>query len=166
VDISSKLKKVPLKSIKPYPNNPVIHDPDQIELIKQSIERNDYLNPIIMGKDNEIVAGHGRYYALMEIDPEMEIEVVDISYMEKEKANKYRILDNRSQQLSAWDNEKLEIELNNNYDNMQAEMDKIGNETGMDQKFLNEMHRENQEFNNGKGTHNIKYICPKCGWEF
>lgn len=142
--ISDKLKKVKLSEIKPYPNNPKQHDKEQIELVKNSLITNDYVQPIIIGTGNKIISGHCRYYALCQIDPkkESEIEVVDLSHKLKELQDQFRILDNRSSELSPWDFSKLEIELRGLYKNLESELEEL-NHIGISEAFLNEILDEN-----------------------
>lgn len=110
--ISDKLIKVKFGDIKPYKNNPKEHDREQIELVKKSIERNDYIQPIVLWKNNEIIIGHCRYYAMkeMEISGSTKIEAVDRSNLTRKQADTLRILDNKSNE-SKWDREALRSEI-------------------------------------------------------
>ncbi len=104
--ISDKLKLIKLSDIIPFDKNAKVHTPEQINLIKSSLENNKYVQPLAVDKDNVIVMGHGRFSALSQIDPEMEIEVVNLDYLSKKECGKLRILDNKSNE-SAWDNDIL-----------------------------------------------------------
>lgn len=143
--ISDKIKLVKLSDIKPYKNNPKIHNPEQIAQIKFSIEDNKYINPIIVGKNNEIICGHGRYEALKQImKPAEKIEVIDGSYLTAKQIKKYRILDNKIAEGSEWDMEKLEQEINDIYSNKHFE-DSL-NEIGFEDKYVDNLFKkENNE---------------------
>lgn len=52
--------------IKPYAKNAKKHPQKQVELIAKSISRFGWQQPIKIGKDNVILAGHGRYQAWQE----------------------------------------------------------------------------------------------------
>ena len=52
----------------PYEGNTRKHAPDDIDQIKQSIEKDGFNDPIgIWGENNIIVEGHGRQIAALEI---------------------------------------------------------------------------------------------------
>jgi len=127
--IKNKLKKVKLSDIKPYPKNAKIHTPEQIEVIKQSIIKNEYLQPIMVDKNNVIVAGHGRYLALKEIDEKQSIEVVDCSHLNSIEIRKLRILDNTSYSLE-WDKEVLNIEAGDIFNGLD-DIEKINKELNL-----------------------------------
>lgn len=55
------LKKV--SELKPYENNARVHTDEQIEKIANSIHEFGFLNPVLIDKDNGIIAGHGRVLA-------------------------------------------------------------------------------------------------------
>jgi len=52
-----------ISQIKPYARNAKKHDKKQIALIAESIKRFGFDSPIIIDKNNEIIAGHGRLEA-------------------------------------------------------------------------------------------------------
>lgn len=172
--ISDKLKTVLLKDIKIYGNNVKIHTQDQIDRIKKSIEDNSYVQPIAVSKDNEIVIGTGRYLALKQIDPKMEIEVVDVSGLSADKIKKLRIVDNQLSNISDWDKDNLSLELKKIYTDLEDNFEKILDDIGLEEKLIDEMIRADQsdiekpekekpEEKNSKVQH--KYICKVCETE-
>lgn len=136
--ISNKLKAVLLSDIKPYKNNIKIHTEEQIEKIKKSIENNEYIQPICVDKKNIIVIGHGRYFALRKINPDMEIEVVKLDDLSIDKINKLRILDNKLNE-SEWSFENLETEIKRIYLDLDSNIDKIVSEIDMNRKFIRDI---------------------------
>lgn len=52
-----------IKELKPYKQNNKIHNQKQIDLIAQSIKEYWFNQPIVIDKNNEIIAGHGRLEA-------------------------------------------------------------------------------------------------------
>ncbi len=136
--LSNKLKTVLLKDIKPYKNNVKVHTEEQIDAIKKSIESNEYIQPIAIDRNNVIVIGHGRYYALLKIDPNMEIEVVDLKELSRDRIKKLRIQDNKLNE-SAWDLGNLENELKKIYVDIEGSIDKISNDLNFEPDFLKDM---------------------------
>lgn len=137
-NIKNKLKVINLSDIKPYKRNAKIHTPEQIELLKNSIKKNDYIEPIIVGTNNTIVGGHGRYDALMQIDPNQKIEVVDVSYLSVRQQKKLRILLNKSSS-EEYDKEKLKAEIESIYTDLQSDFLSINEELGIYKKELESM---------------------------
>jgi ParB-like chromosome segregation protein Spo0J len=123
MNIKNKLKTVDISDIKPYKNNAKKHSKDQIELIKESLNKNDYYSPIGIDKNNVIVVGHGRYEALRQMDPNQKIEVVDFSYLKPKEIKKLRILDNKIVS-DEWDKDLLEAEINSIYNDLECDIEK------------------------------------------
>jgi ParB-like chromosome segregation protein Spo0J len=95
MEIKDKSRKVSLKELRRYKNNTKIHSEEQIIQLKKSIEKYGYIQPIVVDDKNVIVSGHGRYEALLLINPKKVIEVVDVSYLSKREIKKLRLLDNK-----------------------------------------------------------------------
>jgi ParB-like chromosome segregation protein Spo0J len=166
-------KFVLLKDIKPYPLNSKEHSPDQVELIKQSMENNGYYNAIGLDKKNVIIFGHARYYSLCEKHPDLnvEVEVREFDYSDL-KVKKMRILDNRCVS-DEYDTEKLQMDLSGIIKSFEHIDKEIGNQLAINQIELDNIIRANQEVDisvesEKKTTHKIdvKHKCPKCGEVF
>ena len=52
-----------IASLRPYPGNARTHSKKQIRQIADSIRRFGFTNPVLIGDDGEIIAGHGRVEA-------------------------------------------------------------------------------------------------------
>ena len=57
------IKELKLSEISAYNNNAKTHDEKQIQAIAESIKQFGFRQPLVIDKNNEIVVGHGRYYA-------------------------------------------------------------------------------------------------------
>lgn len=172
--ISNKLKIVQLKDLKPYKRNVKQHTQDQIERIKKSLQENQYIQPICISKDNEIIIGTGRYLALMQIDQLMEIEVVDLSGYSPQKLRKLRILDNQLSVLGTWDKDNLTFELKTLYNDLEDGFEKIMDDIGFADTFIDDLIRRDDKLDkkqNEKGpakSGQVKhqYTCPSCGHQW
>ena len=116
-------KMLGLDEIKPYPKNAKIHNKKQIEFLKKIIRENGYQVPICVDKDNVIVTGHGRHLALKELANEgdskyQKIIVHDLSHLTKRQCNKFRISENKSTEMSKWDDSLLEQSLIDIYESL------------------------------------------------
>jgi len=104
-----QLKTVRLSDIKPYPNNPRKND-EAVEAVAESVRQCGYRSRIIVDENMVIIAGHTRYEALKRLGwTEAEVQVE--TDMPEETKRKYRLLDNKTNELAGWDFEKLETEL-------------------------------------------------------
>lgn len=99
-----------LEDIIPYENNPRRITDEAVEAVRESIDRYGYVQSIALRKaTNEIVVGHTRFQALQKLGvKEVEVYLLDIS---EQKAKEYRLIDNRTNELSEWDNKSLVMEL-------------------------------------------------------
>jgi len=155
MNIKSKLKTVNISDIKPYAKNAKLHTNDQIELIKQSIDKYDYYSPIGVDKNNVIVFGHGRFEAIKEKQNIDKLEVVDLSYLSSKEIKKLRILDNKIVS-NEWDDDLLNKEIEDIAKNMNKEYNEIAKELNID--LIKE-----KIYNNKMGTvmYSPSDICPE-----
>ncbi len=108
---SKKIIMMPLESIKPYANNPRNND-NAVEMVAQSIRDFGFKNPIIVDKDNVIIAGHTRLKAAYKLGLK-EAPVIVADDLNEDKVKAFRLVDNRTAEVAAWDFAKLEEELKN-----------------------------------------------------
>ena len=104
-----KLEKRLLVEITPYPNNPRRND-SAVESVAESIKQCGYIAPIIVDEDGVILAGHTRYKALQKLG-RTECEVIVKEGLTEEQKRKYRLLDNKTNELADWDYDLLAEEL-------------------------------------------------------
>lgn len=86
----------PVEKLIPYTKNAKIHSEKQIELLMKSIDLTKGLRqPIIIDKNNVVVAGHGRLEAAKRLGyKKVPCELVDD--LSEDEIKLYRLLDNRS----------------------------------------------------------------------
>lgn len=97
-----------LSEIVPYENNARKND-KAVKDVAESIKQCGYIAPIIVDENNVILAGHTRYKALKKLGYK-EITVRKISGLTEEQKRKYRLLDNKTNELADWDFGKLKDE--------------------------------------------------------
>lgn len=98
-----------IKQIKPYQNNPRFND-DAVKYVAKSIKDFGFKVPIILDKNNVIVAGHTRYKASIELGLE-EVPCIVADDLNEEQIKAFRIIDNKVGDFSLWDYEKLKQEI-------------------------------------------------------
>lgn len=104
-----KVEVVPIDSITPYFNNPRVISDEAVSAVKESIERFDYQQPIVVDADGVVIVGHTRLRALVELG-RTEVAVVR-STLPAEKVREYRLVDNKVAEMGFWDFEALVVEL-------------------------------------------------------
>jgi site-specific DNA-methyltransferase (adenine-specific) len=104
-----KITNVNIIHIKPYAQNTKKHPETQIKNIAESIKQFGFIQPIVLDNNNEIIIGHGRYFASQLLGYE-EIPCVFVENLSEEQVRKLRILDNKLNE-SEWDDDLLRLEL-------------------------------------------------------
>ena len=103
-----KVQEVPIESLRPYDAR--THDSEQVEKIAKSIEEFGFLNPILIDKDKNVIAGHGRIMAEKKIGME-KVPVLFIEGLTEEQKRAYILADNRLTEMGGWDQKILQQEL-------------------------------------------------------
>jgi ParB-like nuclease domain len=104
------IERVPVASLRPYARNARTHSKKQIKQIARSIERFGFTNPVLIGDDNEIIAGHGRVEAAKLLGIES-VPTLRLSHLTPAQRRAYVIADNKLAQNAGWDRDVLAIEL-------------------------------------------------------
>lgn len=107
--IKKEFLTLPLAELVPYENNPR-HNEEAVESVMESIRQTENLDPIEIDENGVILSGHTRKKALQELGFS-ETQVVRISGLTEEQKRKYRLLANKTNEISEWDFEKLREEL-------------------------------------------------------
>lgn len=98
-----------IKELTPFENNPR-HNDGAVEVVANSIKEFGFKVPVIVDKDNVIVAGHTRIKAAELLGIE-KVPVIVASDLTDEQVKAFRLADNKTAEIAKWDYEKLEIEL-------------------------------------------------------
>jgi DNA modification methylase len=101
---------VAIRELIPDPDNPRKHGRAQIRAIARSIEAFGFNAPILVDKNNKIVAGHGRYEAAMLLGID-KVPVVLLDHLTPTQAKAYMLADNKLTDRSTFDDPKLAIHL-------------------------------------------------------
>ena len=104
-----EIKMVKVEDLKPYENNPRFND-DAVEYVAKSIKEFGFKVPMVIDKDNVIVAGHTRYKASMELGLK-EVPCIIADDLTDEQIKAFRLADNKVSDYSIWNNTALLEEL-------------------------------------------------------
>lgn len=111
------IQKIDIEKLIPYINNAKKHDDSQVTKIASSIREFGFVNPVLIDKDYNIIAGHGRVLAAKKLG----LATVPALYVEgltDTQRKAYILADNRLGELAEWDMELVGLEL--------AELDDVG----------------------------------------
>lgn len=109
---SSRLKMEywPIEKIRPYANNAKEHPDAQISQIRASFREFGVDQPLLLDKDGEIIAGHGRLESAL-ADGIKELPVIVLKHLTKAQVMARRIADNSIPLGGTWKQDLLELEL-------------------------------------------------------
>jgi len=129
-------KNVPVDKLIPYVNNAKIHSEDQVTRIASSIREFGFLNPVLVDKDYNIIAGHGRVMAAKKLEMQT-VPCLFVEGLTEAQRKAYILADNKLGELADWDMElvssELEMLLDDDFD-----VDLIGFTEDELQKILNQ----------------------------
>lgn len=103
------VKYLKLEDIHPYENNPRFNK-DAVSKVAASIKKFGFKNPILVDKNNVIIAGHTRLEAAKKLGLE-EAPCIIAADLNEKQAKALRLADNKVAEFSTWDYLKLEKEL-------------------------------------------------------
>lgn len=101
------MKKV--DEIKPYEKNPR-HNEEAVKYVANSIKEFGFKNPIIIDKNNVIIAGHTRLKASIYLNLKS-VPCIIADDLTEEQVKALRIADNKVSEMATWDEGLLELEL-------------------------------------------------------
>lgn len=105
-----RLESMALSDLRPHDRNPRTHSKKQVEQIAESIRRFGFTNPVLVDRDGQVIAGHGRIEAAKLLGMAT-VPVLRLEHMTEAEKRAYIIADNRLAELAGWDNDLLALEL-------------------------------------------------------
>ena len=121
---------VEVSKLIPYVNNARTHSKEQILKLRSSLREFGFINPVIIDKDFNVIAGHGRLMAAKE-EGINEVPCVFVDHLTEAQKKAYILADNRMALDAGWDEEMLAVEM--------AELHDLGFDlamTGFDEKEI------------------------------
>ena len=160
-----KYKSIDIDLLIPYARNSRTHSDSQVTKIASSIKEFGFLNPVIVDKDNGIIAGHGRVMAAKKLGLK-EVPILLVEHLTEAQKRAYIIADNRLALDAGWDEEMLRVEF--------AELADDGFNlelTGFELGEITNINLDGESLTNDDDFKEVdieqmECICPKCGFEF
>ncbi len=107
---TTEMQLVPVEKLIPYINNARTHSPEQLTKLRSSLREFGFINPVIIDREYNIIAGHGRVMAAKE-EHIAEVPCVFVDYLSEAQKKAYILADNRMALDAGWDEELLRIEI-------------------------------------------------------
>ena len=127
---TTEMQLISIDKLVPYVNNARTHSAEQIIKLRSSLREFGFVNPIIIDRDFNVIAGHGRLMAAKE-EGINEVPCVFADFLTDAQKKAYILADNRMAMDAGWDEELLKIEM--------EELQNLGYDlgyTGFDEKEL------------------------------
>lgn len=100
----------PIDRLVPYERNARTHSPEQVKQIAASIQEFGFTNPILVGSDDGILAGHGRLAAAKDLGM-AKVPVIVLDHLSPAQRRAYVLADNQLALNAGWDEEMLRLEI-------------------------------------------------------
>jgi len=110
MNMTSEMERVPIGKLIPYINNARTHSPEQIKKLRASLREFGFVNPVIIDRDYNVIAGHGRIMAAKE-EGITEVPCVYVDHLTEAQRKAYILADNRMALDAGWDEEMLRVEI-------------------------------------------------------
>ena len=130
---TTEFQLVDINKLVPYANNARTHNKEQILKLRSSLREFGFVNPVIIDKEYNVLAGHGRIMAAKE-EGITEVPCVYADHLTDAQKKAYILADNRMALDAGWDDELLSVEM--------QELQELGFDlsmTGFDEKELTDL---------------------------
>ena len=107
---TTEFQLVDINKLVPYANNARTHNKEQILKLRSSLREFGFVNPVIIDKEYNVLAGHGRIEAAKE-EGIAEVPCVYADHLTEAQKKAYILADNRMALDAGWDDELLSVEM-------------------------------------------------------
>lgn len=157
-----------VKDIKPYWRNPRRIPQEAVDAVRTSIERYGYQQPIMVDKDGVVIVGHTRLKAVIELG--WKKVPVYVSDLPEEKAREYRLVDNKTSELTSWDHDSLVLELREFDEELLSSLfPDVDLEVGLVDQAVTQQNVDDASERitkvteaNPSNVHTTQVVCPAC----
>ena len=136
---TTEMQLISTEKLIPYVNNARTHSAEQINKLRSSLREFGFINPVIIDRDYNVIAGHGRIEAA-KAEGISEVPCVFADYLTPAQKKAYILADNRMAMDAGWYEELLRVEI----EALQAESFDIGL-TGFDESEIADLFETDSE---------------------
>ena len=156
-----EIENIPISELVPYSKNPRRNE-KAVDTVMKSIKAFGFKVPIILDKNNEIIAGHTRLKAAIQLGLK-EVPIIRADELNEAQVRAFRIMDNKSSEFAEWEMDLLKGELQS-LDLSDADLELTGFDLREIGDILDDTPNEEIEQIDQLGKHTIE--CPKCKHRF
>lgn len=138
---TTEMQLIAIEKLIPYVNNARTHSAEQINKLRSSLREFGFINPVIIDRDFNVIAGHGRIEAA-KAEGISEVPCVFADYLTEAQKKAYILADNRMAMDAGWDEELLRVKI----EALQAESFDVGM-TGFDESEIADLFETDSEVN-------------------
>jgi DNA modification methylase len=110
INIDIRIQRWPITRLVPRVRNPRTHTPEQIAQIAAAMQEWGWTNPILVGADHDIIAGHARLLAAQQLEM-TEVPVIVLGHLTEAQRRALVIADNQLALNAGWAEDTLRLEL-------------------------------------------------------
>ena len=110
IRINIQVEQWPIARLIPRVTNPRTHTKEQIAQVAASMKEFGWTNPILVGADSDVIAGHARLLAARQLGMS-EVPVIQLGHLSEAQRRALVIADNQLALNAGWDEDTLRIEL-------------------------------------------------------
>ena len=107
---TTQMQLVDINKLVPYVNNARTHSPEQITKLRSSLREFGFVNPVLIDREFNVLAGHGRIAAAKE-EGIKEVPCVFVEHLSEAQKKAYILADNRMSLDAGWDDSLLKVEM-------------------------------------------------------
>lgn len=97
-----RLETIPIDALRLDPKNPRRHPKHQIKMLARSMESIGFVTPLVVDRENNLLAGHGRAMAARSVGM-THVPAVRVESLTEAQAKAFRVADNRLAEHASWD---------------------------------------------------------------
>ena len=109
-EIQPRIEMIPLVMLTRYTFNARMHSDEQVEQIAASMREFGFTNPLLVDRNNQVIAGHGRLSAA-ELVGLAEVPCIRLENLSETQKRAYVLADNKLAENAGWDTAILRLEL-------------------------------------------------------
>ena len=136
---TTEMQLIATEKLIPYVNNARTHSTEQINKLRSSLREFGFINPVIIDRGFNVIAGHGRIEAA-QAEGISEVPCVFADHLTEAQKKAYILADNRMAMDAGWDEELLRVEI----EALQAESFDVGL-TGFDESEIADLFETDSE---------------------
>ena len=105
---TTQMQLVDINKLVPYVNNARTHSPEQITKLRSSLREFGFVNPVLIDREFNVLAGHGRLAAAKE-EGIKEVPCVFVEHLSEAQKKAYILADNKLALDAGWDDSLLKV---------------------------------------------------------